>query len=1187
MIDLSRKFRGLRILRYWLVAAVLVSSCTGKESDQTGLTAAQAARQAGLEHLDRGNLQEAQAEFSKLIELEPEEVIGYVNLGIVNMRQGEFSAAEELFNKALTLEQDNVTVRLNLFELYQQMDQPEMASTQLEEILTHDPDNLFALYKMSEGMQSNSNSSLTELNEYLERIIGVAPTNFVPRIYLLEHYLENQQYQKARSQFEDIQSKFERLPPEAQDLFNQAYQSLINNQGEKAYADLVMFHNQVKLTDWYQADVRALRGSQYSQIGIPVISFSRKMVGFGSDDENLVYENIKFTDVAENAGLLELEQSPSIQGQNGSSLVALNDMDNDGDQDLLFGINGAGVEKGLYLFRNELGRFEEVSGGSGIDEKKGVEAAVFADYDNDGFLDLFLVVEGYIKLYHNTDEMLYEDVTSNSGLSEIAGVISLLAFDADHDGDLDLFCGINGPDLLFQNNGNGTYSDISNKAGISNSGGRTDQAVFGDFDDDGDLDFFVAREGGNRLYSNTRSGTFEDLTAISGFSNQDASEKVSAGDYNNDGWLDLFISHSSGEFKLYRNQGKGSFIEDTAIQTIEGVDGLKPYHHTFLDYDNDGHLDLLLAGTPLENGDKGLVLLHNDRQQSFENVTWTLPESLNAVSWLAIGDYNEDSDLDIFTSYRDGSIGLLRNDGGNMNYQLKIQLVGLRQGSGKNNYFGIGSKVEIRAGSGYQMRTIAAPSEYFGLGAYERADILRIRWTNGVPQNIFAPNSDLDLIEQQKLKGSCPFLYAWNGVEFAMVKDFMWRSALGMPLGIMTTDHSTAYAFSDASQEYLKIPGDALKLDDDKYKIKVTGELWETIYLDELVLYAVDHPMGIDFQLDEKFVMPPFPNLELYSMKQKHPPASITDGTTDWRDKAMAKDNDYVSNFGPGIFQGITELHDLIIDLGAGIPTENLHLFLNGWIFPSDASINVAVGQSSEISAVPPYLQVLNEQGHWITVVDNLGFPLGKDKTVVTDLSNVFRTNDRRVRIRTSMQIYWDHIYYAHIDEQFKGRITPMSMNQADLNYRGFSQEFRKGVDGPHWFDYNQTTTEPKWMDLEGYYTRYGDVSTLLGSSDNQYVIYNAGDEISISFNSQDLPELPNGWTRDFVIYSVGWVKDGDLNTAYGNTVEPLPFHGMPSYPYPANYQYPAEENEEYLREYHTRYVSPDAYRDHLKQLNP
>jgi hypothetical protein len=415
----------------------------------------------------------------------------------------------------------------------------------------------------------------------------------------------------------------------------------------------------------------------------------------------------------------------------------------------------------------------------------------------------------------------------------------------------------------------------------------------------------------------------------------------------------------------------------------------------------------------------------------------------------------------------------------------------------------------------------------------------------------------------------------------------MWRSALGMPMGIMTSDNSRSYAFADASREYLKLSGEMLKPVDNRYQIKITGELWETIYLDELVLYAVDHPDNVEFLLDEKFVPPPFPELKFYPLTNRHVPVSVSDGMNNYLNKVLNKDHDYISNFKRTRFQGITEPHDLVVDLGEGVPTDNLHLFLNGWIFPSDASINTAVSQSSEIAVTAPYLQVLNEAGEWVTAIESLGFPLGKNKTMVTDISNIFQTNDRKLRIRTSMQIYWDHVYFGYVNEPFENRITPMSMAKADLQFRGFSAEFRKGGDyGPHWFDYHQETTESRWMDLEGFYTRYGDVAALLDSADNQYIIYNAGDEVSISFNTGDLPDLPDGWKRDFVIYSVGWVKDGDLNTAHGQTVEPLPFHGMPSYPYPDDYQYPYQENEAYLQKFNTRYVTPGAFIGKLKEVN-
>ena len=124
---------------------------------------------------------------------------------------------------------------------------------------------------------------------------------------------------------------------------------------------------------------------------------------------------------------------------------------------------------------------------------------------------------------------------------------------------------------------------------------------------------------------------------------------------------------------------------------------------------------------------------------------------------------------------------------------------------------------------------------------------------------------------------------------------------------------------------------------------------------------------------------------------------------------------------------------------------------------------------------------------------------------------------------------------------------------EANEQVGGFSRLYRKGGRyGPHWFDYSDVTTEPKWSDLEGYYTRYGDVRPLLLESDDMYVIVNAGDQLTVEFDAAEAPELPDGWTRTFLIYTDGWIKDGDLNTATGQTVEPLPFHSQSRYPHRA-----------------------------------
>jgi hypothetical protein len=684
------------------------------------------------------------------------------------------------------------------------------------------------------------------------------------------------------------------------------------------------------------------------------------------------------------------------------------------------------------------------------------------------------------------------------------------------------------------------------------------------------------------LFLNQRQGRFRTVAPAPGISISEKANAMAAADYNNDGYTDLFITGFAGNHRFYRSNGDGSFGADPASGAVlKAAENLTGRAAAFLDFDNDGFLDLLLGGDAAQPGGKSLFLFRNNGKGVFEDFSRMLPTISGNVRAIAIADYNEDGDADIYLGMADGRIRLLRNDGGNANHQLKLQLVGLRTGSAKNNHFGIGARVEVRAGEHYQMRLITEPVMQFGLGQREKADVVRIVWPNGTTQNIFAPGSDQDLVEEQQLKGSCPFLYTWNGREFVFLKDMMWRSALGMPAGIMGGERT--YAFPDASFEYLKIPAHMLAQVNGKYPLRITAELWETIYFDKAQLLAVDHPDSIDVYVDERFTGPPFADLRLYAVQEKIHPTRVRDaGGLDWTDALLEHDFEYAVPFIPGPYQGIAEPHELLLEF-ENLPgtEESLFLFLQGWIFPTDASINTAVAQSEYLKAVPPRLEALDAGGRWVPVTDNLGFPMGKDKTVIADLRGRLPAGCRALKISSNMQIYWDHAFLAAGPAAFPYRIHTLEVSSADLQYRGFSELFRKnGRHGPHWFDYSRVETAPRWQDLAGAYTRYGDVRPLLTASDSRYVIMNAGDEIRLEFNGRNLPELPAGWTRDFLVHSVGWVKDGDMNTADGQTVEPLPFHGMSRYPYGPEEQYPdGREYRRYQSEYNTRYIDARPFR--------
>jgi hypothetical protein len=373
----------------------------------------------------------------------------------------------------------------------------------------------------------------------------------------------------------------------------------------------------------------------------------------------------------------------------------------------------------------------------------------------------------------------------------------------------------------------------------------------------------------------------------------------------------------------------------------------------------------------------------------------------------------------------------------------------------------------------------------------------------------------------------------------------------------------------------LKIAASQLKPRDGFYTIQVTEELWETAYLDKTRLIAVDHPDTVEIFIDEKFVIPPFPPLRIHPVAEKIHPLSATDGYgNSLLSRILKKDDVYAGYLKQARYQGTTEQQDLILDLGRFAPSDTITLFLTGWIFPSDASINVAVSQSSAFKPVAPHLQVVDRNGKWQTVIPSMSFPMGKDKTMIVDLSGKFLSSDHRVKIRTTMEIYWDEIFYTKNEPSIPMRLTTLKPVFADLHYRGFSRTYRKNVLGPHWFDYSKVEKGAKWRDLEGNYTRFGDVAPLLQESDSMFVIINSGDEITIRFDEKLTPKIPKRWVRDFLLYSDGWIKDGDLNTAHSKTVEPLPFHGIRTYPYSPHDHYPTDKaHQDYLKAYNTRKV--------------
>ncbi|HEV2478667.1 MAG TPA: FG-GAP-like repeat-containing protein [Puia sp.] len=1133
-------------------------------------------RLLAYQYLRQNNIDQAENAFAQAIKADPRDIFNYRDLAILYLTKNNYAKAESTASAGLRLKPDDKYIRSVLAKVYIQKGDRQNATRQLDELIRRDPKNIFAYCALAALGESKERYLLTALK--------YAPANIVIRFRLADALLDHGKLDSTISFLQDIKRGSPDFPAELKASYNELIQSLRAGNIQQSKTRIQRFGTVLELTGSYISALAPLNGPQLPS-GYAEFASSQN-IGEDFTTSRGFATNKGFTDATRDIGLsFEGSGAATSPGAATRSVVAVTDYTAAGEM-YLYTSSIIGGRQRSRLLISTIGRFQDNPVPGGIDHAAEDNDAAFIDYDNDGYPDLFIATTKGILLYKNKNGK-FTSQPRDIGLSIGAGVNKMLFADFDQDGDIDIYVSTNGTSRFFRNNGNGTFTEQANQMGlaIANAGANMD---FADYEQDGDLDIIAAGEThGPALLNNNRHSRFKDVAAAAGLRSAKYNGKVVAfGDYNNDGLPDLFIAGANGQVFLLKNVNGDHFVVDLASKTLTAsLHDVKIADAVFTDYDNDGHVDLLIAGTTANASEKAVQLFHNNGPKGFSNVSSLLPPTIGQATQIAIADFNADGDDDIFLA-GPGGIRLIRNDVGNTNHYMQVQLTGLSYGSSKNNRTGIGAQVELRAGTLYQMKTIKRPITNFGLGSHRNPETARIIWPNGTPQYIVDPTADERIMEEQMLKGSCPFLFAWNGEKYSFLKDMMWRSALGMPLALK--DEDTIYAYSGPSKEYLLIPGNALKPRDNVYSIKITEELWEAVYFDKIALTAVDHPDSVDLFADERMAPPPYPGKKVYGVANKFFPVTAVDGNgNDVLKQLKAYDFQYVSNFDLGKYQGVAEDHDLILDLGKEAEaTDSLYLFLRGWTFPADASINLAMAQSDAVTQHPPELQVMNPQGLWRTVVTDMGYPMGKDKMVVVNLSGKFLTpTDRRIRIRTNMQVYWDEIFFSKGLSNAPIKMHDLTLTNANLEKRGYSAMYRKGGPfGPHWFDYYAVSHGEKWRDLTGYYTRYGDVLPLLLKGDDEYIIAGGGDEISMAFDAARLPPLPRGWRRDFLIYSEGWVKDGDLNTAYGQTVAPLPFHAMPGYPYKSGIAYPSDPaHRQYLQNYNTRLITTDNFKMAIK----
>jgi enediyne biosynthesis protein E4 len=484
--------------------------------------------------------------------------------------------------------------------------------------------------------------------------------------------------------------------------------------------------------------------------------------------------------------------------------VAVLDYNNDGKLDLYF-VNGARLPEmnktdASYhnrLYRNNgQGSFTDLTAQAGVSGEGYEMGAAAADYDNDGFADLFLPGVGRNVLYRNRGDGTFEDVTSRAGLQDgKSGQTNLWSvaagwFDYDNDGFLDLFvvryvnwdpereptCGETAaklrtychpryyaglPNSLYRNNRDGTFSDVSVSSGIASFIGKGMSVAFADYDADGDQDIFVTNDTiPNFLFRNEGGSRFSQVALQAGVAfNEDGRALSSMGvdfrDYDNDGRDDLFITALANEtFPLFRNLGQGLFDEVTFPARVgRATVAVSGWSNGVFDFNNDGYKDLFIANGDVQDNTELYSsrqsrqpnsILVNQRDGTFADFSRHAGPQFQAVGMhrgAAFGDFDGDGRVDVVVTRLNERAELFRNTSPASNHWLALRLVGSR-----SNRDGIGARVRVVSASGHvQLNHVAtavgyssssAAAVHFGLGKDALVKVVEITWPSGVLQRI-------------------------------------------------------------------------------------------------------------------------------------------------------------------------------------------------------------------------------------------------------------------------------------------------------------------------------------------------------------------------------------------------------------------------------------------------------------------
>lgn len=786
--------------------------------------------------------------------------------------------------------------------------------------------------------------------------------------------------------------------------------------------------------------------------------------------------------------------------------------------------------------------------------------------------DVILLSDRGVQIFHVSTNGALFDASRFAQIADVALADAVL-MDFELTGKLDLvgLSSTNRSLVYLRNQGNASFADWTSEAGLPSDWEGVRQMALEDWDGDDLLDFCLLRFGeAPQLWLRQRGLGWAESDALD---NLPPARFVALGDVNNDLRADIVALQDNGLAIQFQGGQKPATIQaDTAdLRKI-----------LLLDYDNDGWLDVLgFGGASLRSWrNRGLEgFTETTHSVGLDRIDWNSSDPSQA-GFLAVkpADLDGDCDSDLLLTLADQSLRVLRNNGGNQNRQLKLRLEGNR-----SNPSALGVKIEIASGGLRMMRTVHELPIEIGLGKRQKVDALRPHWSDIVTTTDFALEECVtETVPELELPtGSCPYLYVWDGKQFRFVTDFLGSSPLGLP----AEEGKLIIADTD---EFVRLGNENdVRLLGSEYVLQVTEELREVLYLDQAMLCVVDHPEGVEAIPTNRLMPgPPFPKAGLMVVHAPYPlrRAVRSDGLN-VKESLLRVDGKMASpaTLRATQLRGLAEPHHFDLDFGPIDVNRPLVLVLDGWLRFGGGMANMSAARYPGLPFPFPVLSAELMDGTWETLDLPVGAPAGKTKSMAVNLEGKLPAGTRKLRLSAAFEIHWDRIALM---EKYKGKNVVqhfLKPSRSNLHWRGFSEYQDLPWNIPLSPDYNRVNATAPWLLMpSGWCTRYGEVNELLSAKDNQLVILNGGDELTLRFDGFALPPKFGGRRRSFYLFVSGWDKDADPHVVKGQTVEPIPWHGMDGQRYGRQLR-PQTLNDEWQSKYNTRWVGQFALRPLVK----